>query len=101
MEGEIAAWTLQGPVHDPRITRDPICKEDPMSDDPVQKEIEANEARKRDTDDVGLDENALRQRDGDDDTLVGGLIDTALHPVDDEDDERDHEFRNDKTRSTR
>jgi hypothetical protein len=70
-----------------------------MSDDPVQKEIEANEARKRDTDDVGLDENALRQRDGDDDTLVGGLIDTAMHPLDDEDDERGHEY-DDNTKSS-
>ena len=66
-------------------------------DDDVQKEIEANERRARDTEDVGLDEDYITQRD-EGDTFVEDAVDTLFNPDADGPDERAHEFE-DNTKS--
>lgn len=68
-----------------------------MSDDPIQREIEANEARARDTEDVGIDENVLANRDQEG-TVFEELTETALGDDDDEPGEADHEY-DDNTKS--
>lgn len=70
-----------------------------MSDDPIQREIEQNQARKRDTEDVGLEENVLQDRDQDG-NLVTDLVDTVFHPEDAAEgrDEMEHEY-DDNTKS--
>lgn len=67
-------------------------------DDDVQREIEANERRARDTEDVGLDEDYITQRD-EGDTFVEDAADTIFNPDDDGPDERAHEF-DDNTKSS-
>ena len=71
-----------------------------MSDDPIQKEIEANQARKRDTEDVGLDEDTLQERDGDG-NFVTDIVDDLFNPEDSAEstDELSHEY-DDNTKST-
>ena len=69
-----------------------------MTDDDVQREIEANERRARDKDEVGLDENVLNDRD-EDENVVTDLIDSVFHPEDDSPDEEAHEY-DDNTKKT-
>jgi hypothetical protein len=71
-----------------------------MSDDPIQKEIEENQARKRDTEDVGLDEDHIQDRDGDG-NFVTDIVDDIFNPEDAADgtDEMSHEY-DDNTKST-
>jgi hypothetical protein len=71
-----------------------------MSDDPVQREIEANQARKRDTEDVGLDEDYIQDRDGEG-NLVTDLVDTLFNPdeANSGNDGQDREYE-DNTKST-
>jgi hypothetical protein len=69
-----------------------------MSDDPVQKEIEANQARKRDPEDVGIEENVLVERDQEG-TVLGNMTDDVFGGDDDTPDEADHEY-SDNTKST-
>lgn len=67
-----------------------------MSDDPVQREIEENQARARDTEDVGMEENVLVDRDQEG-TIFDDLTDNILG--DDEPlDEQGHEY-SDNTKS--
>ena len=75
-----------------------------MTDDSIQKEIEANQARKRDTEDVGLDEDALRDQQPEGGNLLTDLVDTLFHPEENAEgvDPQDHEFDdNTKARRTR
>ena len=66
-----------------------------MSDD-VQREIEANERRARDKEDVGVDENVLN--DGDEDgNVVTNLIDSVFHPEENAPDEDAHEYDDNTT----
>jgi hypothetical protein len=68
-----------------------------MTDDSVQREIEANQARKRDTEDVGLDEDVIVERDQE-----GTIFDDLRESVFGDDDapaEDNHEYR-DNTKST-
>lgn len=73
-------------------------KEGHMSDDSVQKEIEANEARVRDTEDVGVDENVVQQRDQEG-TIFEDLTEDVLGDDDNVADEKAHEY-DDNTKST-
>jgi hypothetical protein len=65
-----------------------------MSDRDVQREIEANERRARDEEDVGVDEDVLRE----DENRDQGIF-TRLFDVDDDDRAKDAEF-DDNTKST-
>lgn len=67
-------------------------------DDDIQKEIEANERRARDPEDVGLDEDYLNERD-EGDTFAGDAADSLFNPDDNGPDERAHEF-DDNTKSS-
>lgn len=71
-----------------------------MTDDSIQKEIEANEARKRDTEDVGLDEDYINDREGQD-LLIEDLVETIFHPdkADPGNDGQEREYE-DNTKST-
>ncbi len=69
-----------------------------MTDD-VQREIEANEARARDTEDVGLDEDFVNARDSDDDTFLENAIDSIFDRDNDAPDEQSHEY-DDNTKTT-
>lgn len=64
-----------------------------MSDDPVQREIEKNQARNRDTQDVGLDEDYVNNRDQQD-ILIEDLVETVFNPdkADDGNDGLDREY---------
>jgi hypothetical protein len=68
-----------------------------MTDDSVQREIEKNQARKRDTEDVGLDEDSLRDQQPEDGNLLTDLVDTLFNPEDNAEgrDPQDHEFDDD------
>lgn len=72
-----------------------------MTDDEVQKEIEENQARKRDTEDVGLEEDYIEDRD-EGGNVFTDLVDTVFHP-DKADDkapgDMDHEY-DDNTKSS-
>ena len=67
-----------------------------MSDRDVQREIEENQRRARDEQDVGLDEDVLRENDD-----SGGFLDDVLDSIpgigDDDSEKRDVEY-NDNTR---
>lgn len=65
-----------------------------MADDSVQREIEKNQARKRDTEDVGLDEDSLREQQPEEGNLLTDLVDTLFNPEDNARgvDGQDHEF---------
>lgn len=68
-----------------------------MTDDSVQREIEANQARKRDTEDVGLEEDVIVDR-----NLEGTIFDDLKERIFGDDDapaEDSHEYR-DNTKST-
>lgn len=69
-----------------------------MQDDDVQKEIEANQRRARDEQDVGLDEDYINDREQDD-NFVTDAADTLFNPDDDGPDEQAHEF-DDNTKSS-
>jgi hypothetical protein len=62
-----------------------------MSDRDVEREIEENQRRSRDEQDVGLDEDVLRENDDD-----GGFLDNALDSIpgigDDDSEKRDVEY---------
>jgi hypothetical protein len=62
-----------------------------MTDHDVQREIEANERRARDEEDVGLDEDALTREA--DPTAEPGLLRGLLNLGDEDDATRDEEFR--------
>lgn len=72
-----------------------------MSDDPIQKEIEANEARARDADEVGVDEDHLNDQE-EPGNLFTDMVDTLFHPEEADDQapgDTDHEY-DDNTKST-
>lgn len=69
-----------------------------MTDKDVQREIEANERRARDEQDVGLDEDYVENRDQEG-NFITDAADTIFNPDDDSPDEREHEF-DDNTKST-
>ena len=62
-----------------------------MTDPDVQREIEANERRARDEQDVGLDEDVLAS--DAEPTTEPGLLRGLLNLGDDDDATRDEEFR--------
>ncbi len=61
-----------------------------MTDD-VQREIEANERRARDEQDVGVEEDILGQND-DDGTFLGNPLDAITGVSDDDSDKHDVEY---------
>ncbi|HVL23685.1 MAG TPA: hypothetical protein VM450_06350 [Thermomicrobiales bacterium] len=65
-----------------------------MSDRDVQREIEANERRARDEEDVGVDEDVLREDDNSDRGIFTRLLD-----VDADDPNQEAEF-DDNTKTT-
>lgn len=69
-----------------------------MTDDEIQKEIEANERRARDPQDVGLDEDYINERD-ENGNFVTEATDAILNPDDEGPDERAHEY-DDNTKSS-
>ena len=68
-----------------------------MTDDDIQKEIEANERRAREKQDVGLDEDYINDRDQED-NFVTDAADALFNPDDEKPDEKAHEF-DDNTKS--
>lgn len=88
------AQTLQDSNDDPMPFR---SKEGPVADDSVQREIEANQSRKRDTEDVGLEEDVIVDR-----NQEGTIFDDLKERIFGDDDapaEDSHEYR-DNTKST-
>jgi hypothetical protein len=73
-----------------------ISKELDMTDDDVQREVEANERRARDTEEVGVDENVLNEEDGDG-NIVSNFIDSVFHPDEDTPGDEDHEYDDNTT----
>ncbi len=69
-----------------------------MNDDDVQKEIEANERRARDNEDVGLDEDYINERD-ERGNFVTDATDAIFNPDDEGPDEMAHEY-DDNTKSS-
>lgn len=69
-----------------------------MTDDDVQKEIEANERRARDSEDVGLDEDYINERD-ERDNFVTDATDALFNPDEEGPDEMAHEY-DDNTKSS-
>ena len=67
-----------------------------MSDRDIQREIEANERRARDPEDVGIEEDVLRRND--DGTFLDDALDSIPGIGDDESDERNVEYGNDDDR---
>lgn len=64
-----------------------------MTDKDVEREIEENQARVRDKEDIGLDENVLRQRENErDGSLIDDLGD-AIRGKDEESREQEVEYR--------
>lgn len=70
-----------------------------MTDRDVQREIEENQRRVRDKEDVGLDENVLRQRDDDTGTFLEDALDSIPGIGDDDSEEHDVEY-DDNTKHT-
>lgn len=69
-----------------------------MTDDDVQREIEANERRVRDREDVDLDEDYINERD-ENENFVTEATDAIFNPDDEGPDERAHEY-DDNTKSS-
>lgn len=69
-----------------------------MTDKDVQREIEANERRARDQQDVGLDEDYVENRDQEG-NFITDAADAIFNPDDEHPDEREHEF-DDNTKSS-
>lgn len=70
-----------------------------MTDDSVQREIEANQRRARDEEDVGIDENVLNEEEQEG-TIFTDLVDDLFNPEDSAPDEEAHEY-DDNTKSQR
>jgi len=62
-----------------------------MTDDSIEKEIEANQRRARDEEDVGLDENVLNREEGGG-NFITDLADSIFNPDDNAPDEEAHEY---------
>lgn len=67
-----------------------------MTDNDVQREIEANERRARDEQDVGIEEDALRGND--DGTFLDDALDSIPGIGDDESDKHEAEYGDDDDR---
>jgi len=65
-----------------------------MTDRDVQREIEANERRARDEEDVGIDEDVLADEAGP--TTEPGLLRGLLNLGDEDDRTREEEFRDER-----
>ena len=71
-----------------------------MTDKDVEREIEENQARVRDTEDIGLDEDVLRERENENDGTILEDLGDAILGKDDHSREREVEY-NDNDKSTR
>lgn len=71
-----------------------------MTDKDVQREIEKNQARVRDTEDIGLDEDVIRERENENDGTILDDLGSAILGKDRKSREREVEY-DDNDKSTR